>query len=400
MSRGSRTAMSTGADRRDAARGRGGWAGLWAGFTGTWRAMLADKGALMLLFVGGVIYSFFYPLPYAHEVVQQVPVAIVDQDHSPLSRQIVRFALAHPGLKLVEVTPEPARAQDLLWRNDVGGVLFIPEGLNRRVLAGWPAEVEITGNGLYLMLGKVGLGGLAEAVGTVSAGAELKRLEGASPSLAQVQAQRQPLTLNTVALFNVREGYGAYVVPGVAVLVMQQTLLMAVALMFGTWHERGGVPLGRHSAEYAGLVLACASVVWLNAAYWFGFVLWWHGYPRGADPLALAGFTGLYGLAVATLGVALGMLFRSRERSAQLLVGVAMPLMFVAGLSWPAEALPPLLQTLRWALPSTAGIQGFVALNQLGARWSDVGHEVLVLAGLTALFAAWGLWRWHRPHRA
>ena len=36
---------------------------MWTSFFATWRAMLTDKGALTLLFVGGVLYSFFYPLP-------------------------------------------------------------------------------------------------------------------------------------------------------------------------------------------------------------------------------------------------------------------------------------------------------------------------------------------------
>ena len=87
-------------------------------FIAAWRAMLGDVGALMLLFVGGLVYSFFYPLPYAHETVQQVPVMVVDQDRSALSRQITRYVQAHPAVALVGVTPELSEAQDRLWRQD------------------------------------------------------------------------------------------------------------------------------------------------------------------------------------------------------------------------------------------------------------------------------------------
>jgi len=59
-------------------------------------------------------------------------------------------------------------------------------------------------------------------------------------------------------LFNVREGYGAYVVPGVVVLIIQQTLLMAVAMLLGTWAERGQGPMLRTVAGYSGLQLAVA----------------------------------------------------------------------------------------------------------------------------------------------
>ncbi len=94
------------------------------------------------------------------------------------------------------------------------------------------------------------------------------------------------------------------------------------------------------------------------------------------------------------LALLIGSLFRTRERSVQLMIGLAMPILFVAGLAWPGQALPPLLQGLRWLLPSTAGIQGFVALNQLGAHWSEIANEVWVLSALLPGFTVLAAWRW------
>jgi ABC-2 type transport system permease protein len=373
---------------------------IWQAFVASWRALLADAGVMLLLFGGGVVYAFFYPLPYAHESVQRVPVAVVDQDRSALSRQLVRYLDAHPALQVVQVTPDVAPAQDLLWRNEAGGVLIIPAGMNARVLSGKVAEVELVGHGAYLMLNKAALGGLAEVVGTVSAGIELKRLAASTPSSAQAAAQRQPLGLNSVPLFNVREGYGAYLVPGVAVIIIQQTLLMAVAMLMGTWAERGRVPVPATPAGWCGLWLTCTSAALLNCAWWFGFVLWVQDYPRGGNAAGLAVFAVVFSMCAAALAVLLGAWFRSRERSVQLMLGLAVPILFVAGLSWPSQALPPLLAAVRWVLPSTAGVQGFVALNQLGASSHDIAPELLVLAVSGVLFAALGCWRWCRPRAA
>jgi ABC-2 type transport system permease protein len=365
-------------------------------FVATWRAMLGDGAALTLLFAGGFVYSFFYPLPYSRENVQQVPIAIVDQDHSALSRQITRYAAAHPSVSVRLVTPDLQEARDGLWRNQIAGTLLIPAGLQATVLAGRKAEVVIAGNGLYMMMNKAALNGLAEAVGTVSAGVEVKRLEAATPSQTQAFEQRQPVTVNAVALFNVREGYGSYIVPAVAVLIVQQTLVMAIALMFGTWFERGASPLPRSAAAYAGMVGAFASVAAINCLYYFGFVLWWQDYPRGGNLAGLLLFVALFAFATSAFGVMVGTLFRSRERSAQLLLCAALPLMFLSGISWPVQALPHALQWLRWAVPSTAGIQGFVALNQLGASLFEVRAEGAALALLGAVSCVIGLWRWRR----
>ena len=54
-----------------------------------------DPGALLVLVGAIFLYSFFYPIPYLPEVLHEVPVAVVDLDHTPLSRQLVRMADAH-----------------------------------------------------------------------------------------------------------------------------------------------------------------------------------------------------------------------------------------------------------------------------------------------------------------
>lgn len=364
--------------------------------------MLTDKGALTLLFVGGIIYSFFYPLPYATEIVQRVPVVIVDQDRSAMSRQLTRFAMAHPSLQVLAVTPELPIAQDLLWSDKVMGVLILPDGLQADVLAGRTAHAQVAGNGLYLMLNKVALNGLAEVVGTVSAGIELKRLGAGTPSAIEAKQQRSPIVLAAVPLFNVKEGYGAYVVPGVATLIVQQTLLIGMTMLFGTWFQHQRFPLaGRRTAGgYAGMLLAFACVAFINCCYFFGFVFWFQDYPRGGNFGGMLLLLVLFSLAQAAFGMLLGMLFRTRERGTQLMIATSMPVLFLAGLTWPVSSMPMVLQWLRWLLPSTAGIQGFVALNQMGASLYDIGHEVAGLLCLLVACVALGWWRWRKQEEA
>lgn len=368
----------------------------WRAFRLTWQAILRDKAALMLLFISGIVYSFFYPLPYSAETVRKVPVAIVDQDNSALSRQLIRYAAAHPGIALAGVTSRPETAQQWLWKGEAAGVMFIPADFSRKVLAGAQPEVEIGGNGSYPLLNKVVLNGLAEVVGTMSAGIELKRLGAATPSATQAEARRQPLSAEALPMFNVREGYASYVVPGVVVLVMQQTFLLGIGLLFGSWANASTFPYAPTAAAYFGALTAFASVVALNGIYFFGFVFWWQDYPRGGNLPGAAVLTLLYSYCLAALGIFMGMFFRTRERSVQLLVATSMPILFLSGLTWPAGALPLPLQFIRWLLPSTAAIQGFVAVNQLGASLHEVRTELAALLALSVVLVALGLRKWLR----
>jgi len=362
----------------------------------TWRSILRDKAALLLFFISGIVYSFFYPLPYSAETVRRVPVAIVDQDHSALSRQLIRYARAHPSILVVGVSTRPEAAQALLWQGQAAGALHIPADFSREVLAGLQPEIEIGGNGAYPLLNKVVLNGLAEVAATVSAGIELKRLGAATPSGTQAEASRQPLGVESLPLFNVREGYGSYVVPGVVVLIMQQTFLLGIGLLFGSWSSGNSFPYARDTASYCGALTAFALVVTLNAMYFFGFVFWWQDYPRGGNLAGSAVLTRLFAYSVAALGMLIGMFFRTRERSMQLLVATSLPIMFLSGLTWPASAIPAPLQVLGWLLPSTAAIQGFIATNQMGASVREVGMELAGLLGLALVFGALGLRKWRR----
>ena len=362
----------------------------------TWQSILRDKAALLLFFISGIVYSFFYPLPYSPETVRRVPVAIVDQDHSALSRQLIRYAGAHPSILVVGVSTRPEAAQALIQEGQAAGAMFIPADFSRKLLAGRQAEVEVGGNGSYPLLNKVVLNGLAEIAGTLSAGVELRRLGAATPSAMQAEAPRQPLSLEALPLFNVREGYASYVVPGVVVLIMQQTFLLGIGLLFGSWSSEQSFPYAQDAASYCGALSAFALVVALNAMYFFGFVFWWQDYPRGGNLAGTAVLTLLFAYSVAALGMLIGMFFRTRERSMQLLVATSLPIMFLSGLTWPASAIPAPLQALSRLLPSTAAIQGFVATNQMGASLYEVRMEVAGLLGLATGFIALGMWKWRR----
>ena len=81
------------------------------GFVATLRDVVRDKGVLMLLFAAPLFYAFFYPWFFGPEVVTRVPVAVIDQDHSALSRTIQRLALANPRIEVKAVASDERAAQ-------------------------------------------------------------------------------------------------------------------------------------------------------------------------------------------------------------------------------------------------------------------------------------------------
>ena len=357
----------------DAARARFG-----AAWRATLLAVLRDKGVLLILLAAPVVYGFFYPWPYSTQAVTRVPVALVDQDNSGLSRQIARFAAADPHLQLVRITANELEARQLLWQGRIEGYALLPPDLRRHVLRGEPAVVPIEGNGAYTLLNKAVLTGFSQAVGTVSAGVEIRKLQARGLGPTQAAAARSPLNLQAAALFNPTEGYGSYVVPAVALLILQQALLMGAAMLVGGWAEAR--QLRATPAAWLGRVVGLSCIGLASGAFYFGWVFFLQDDPRGGNPPAAALLLLLYVPAVCALGLVIGLLVRDRERALQVLLFTALPMFFLSGVPWPDEALPPLLQALRWLIPSTLGIQASLRVNQMGAPLADVWMYLAALA--------------------
>ncbi|MGO2226748.1 MAG: ABC transporter permease [Psychrobacter celer] len=367
--------------------------GFFASFFQTLTDVFKDKGIVLMLIIAPIIYGFFYPWPYSSEVVNHVPVGIVDKDNSDLSRTIVRYASASPQLDTKRFLDEQS-AKEAIWADEIAGYMVIPSGLEQNVLSGKAASVSVLGNGGYFLLNKNVQMGFLKAVSTVSAGVKIKKsvAQGAYAPTAAQNAQAVPLQI--VPLYNQTEGYGAYVVPAVSIIILQQTLLMATAMLIGTWYEQR-----RHQTSisgWLGRITALSTLSFLIGCFYYGWAFELHHYPRGQNMLGSLLFLLLFCPAVATLGCLLGLWFRQRERSMQILIFSSLPMFFVSGYPWPADQLPTFLQIVRWFIPTTPAINTSVQLNQMGASISQVATGFYALAALWALYFVLLVWlRWY-----
>ncbi|PJX24354.1 ABC transporter [Psychrobacter sp. L7] len=367
--------------------------GFFASFFQTLTDVFTDKGIVLMLIIAPIIYGFFYPWPYSSEVVNHVPVGIIDKDNSDLSRTIVRYASASPQLDTRRFLDEQS-AKEAIWADEIAGYMVIPSGLEQNVLSGKAASVSVLGNGGYFLLNKNVQMGFLKAVSTVSAGVKIKKsvAQGAYAPTAAQNAQAVPLQI--VPLYNQTEGYGAYVVPAVSIIILQQTLLMATAMLIGTWYEQR-----RHQTSingWLGRITALSGLSFLIGCFYYGWAFELHHYPRGQNMLGSLLFLLLFCPAVATLGCLLGLWFRQRERSMQILIFSSLPMFFVSGYPWPADQLPTFLQIVRWFIPTTPAINTSVQLNQMGASISQVATGFYALAALWALYFALLMWlRWY-----
>ncbi|HAI45232.1 MAG TPA: ABC transporter permease, partial [Stenotrophomonas sp.] len=130
----------------------------------TLRAVLTDRYAVVLMIGAVVLYSFFYPAAYRHQVASNLPIVVVDHDHSSTSRELLRRVDALHTVRIVGQPPTVALARQALEHGQAEGILLIPADLERDILRGGAGHLVLMGNGAYLGRASWVLGGVAEAL--------------------------------------------------------------------------------------------------------------------------------------------------------------------------------------------------------------------------------------------
>ena len=357
------------------------------GFHEALQHIASDRAAKSVLVGAIILYSFFYPAPYRSQVASHLPVAVVDLDLSPMSRGLVRNTLAVRALDVVELGNSFSAARASLEDAKVQAIMVIQPDFQRDILRGRQGQVALFGNGALLAHGSAALGGFSDALGAFAQDAAVVQARFAGAGTGPV------LKLVRRPLFNTREGYGSTVVPAVAILIVQQTLLMGIGLVIGTMQARSG-RLTMPPTRLLGMSAAFGVLGTLSLLYFAGFVFWLQDYPRAGDLTGLGVTTLLFVGAVVAMGLVAASFYRTRERAFQLIALLSLPMFFLAGVSWPVSAFPTPLAWLAKLLPSTAGITAMVKFNQMGARVGEAAGELWTLALLVVLYGGLAMWRY------
>ena len=343
---------------------------LLACFRQTLRNIVRQKETLTLLFGASILYSFFYPTPYLNQVLRDLPVVVVDRDHSALSRQLIRWLDASEAASVSSRSEDLNAAQDSVRAGVAGAALLIPQDFERHVLRREPAYVEAYVDGSYLLVYSTAIRAIQGVTGTLATGISVRRLQASDLTTRAAVQQARPVTFVPWPLFNPLAGYASYVVPTVFILILQQTLLIGIGALrvAERRQESGSEPLW---AVLGGKLGAMILIYAVHAVFMFGVVFSIYGFPMRASLLDVVVFLVPYFAAVTLLGLAIGELFDRAESSTVALVATSLPAVFVSGFSFPAEVQAEWVRAVAVVWPSTFGIRGFLQLAEMGARFDQ-----------------------------
>ena len=341
-----------------------------------------DEGVLIFFFLVPFAYPLLYSFIYNNEVVHEAKMVVVDQSDSYLSREFTRRVNATPDVRVVAVSTDMEEARRMLDRKEAYGILYFPTEFSKDLHTGKQTTLPLYCDMSSLLFYKAFL--LATTEVSLDLGKEISL--ACRPFKGTVKEEEitvDPIPYESVTLFNTQNGFASFLVPAILILVIQQTLVLGIGMLGGTAREKNRfhclVPVSRHFNGTLRIVLGKSLtyiLIYVVVCIWvLAIVPKLFSLPQVGDPVTVLVFILPYLFASIFFAMTLSGFMTTREAPMLVFVFTSVILIFISGVSWPKEAIPPFWQAFGYLFPSTPGIQGFIRINTCGATLSEVMHE-------------------------
>ncbi|WP_283127328.1 ABC transporter permease [Bacteroides clarus] len=356
------------------------------------RTTFRDQGVLIFFVLVPLVYPLIYSFIYTNETIREVPTVVVDNSRSSLSWEYLRKVDASPETSIVAHCADMEEAKLMLKDRKAYGIIYIPAHFSDDIARGKQTQVSIFCDMSGLLYYKALL--TANTNVSLAMNADIKMKRAGNTTARQDEITAYPIEYEDVAIFNPTNGFAAFLIPAVLILIIQQTLLLGIGLSAGTAREQNRfkdlVPINRHYNGTLRIVmgkgLSYFMVYSLVAVYILCVVPRLFSLNQIAIPGVLTLFALPYLAACIFFAMTASIAIRNRETCMLLFVFTSVPLLFLSGISWPGAAMPEFWRYFSYIFPSTFGINGYVRINSMGATLNEVSFEYQALWIQTGIY--------------
>jgi ABC-2 type transport system permease protein len=342
-----------------------------------------DRKMLPVIFVAPVlqIVAFGYAV---NTEVREVPVVLVDQDRSPRSRELVDRFVSSGYFTLVASEDTPRAIDPWLVSGRGQVALVIGPGYGAAAEGGRPASVQVIADGSDASAATQALSYAAAIVRGAEQEHARERLQAALAGSPVAPPGRIDLVPRVFYNADLKSRW--FYVPAVLamILMIMTMLLSAMAVVrekeIGTLEQLMVTPL-RPWQLLVGKLAPFAAIGTLQVFLVTGVTTLWFGVPLRGSFLLLLGITQLFLLNTLGLGLLVSTLVRNQQQAMMAAAFLVMiPMIYLSGLIFPIENMPPVIQTATYAIPLRYYANVIRGVFLKGAGLETLWRECIVLA--------------------
>ena len=345
---------------------------------------------LLAIFFGAPIgYGILFGYVYQQAKVLDLPIVIIDQDHSPTSDKIIDAFEDNEVLLITDVRYTAGNIIKEMPVKQYVAVVTLPTNFEADILQKKHPEVQIDLNMANIVNANSASNQIQAVLMTLNAGIEIEGLKKQGQSDSQAMASFESFKINFNKLYNSTGNYVTFMLPGLLAAIMQQVIFLAMALVFARDFEDGYfkelIKVSKSSLYHIALkatpFLLMLPFMWLIVGYLIPY------FKIDADVFNLPMLILVTLLTAASMCI--GMLFSivipSQLKATEFLMVISTPAFILSGFTWPTLAMPSAITSLAQYIPLTQFLSGFRKIAFYSGGISSVKTEIGMLLLITSV---------------
>lgn len=351
---------------------------------------------LRILFIGApILYGVLLGYVYGKGKVTDLPIIVVDQDRSELSSKAVQMFEDNEVLSIASILYDQNNLSKIAIEKEATCVVIIPKDFEKMTLTKKYPEITTIVNTSNVLTANYASTAIQICLGTLKAGVQIETLRKQGVPENLLMSQYEPFKTTFIKKHNRSTNYMYFLWPGVLATVLQQVLLLGLALSFASEFENG---------TFKDLVKRCPSIfkmlavkiipylimsfgVWL--IYWL-FTLWFR-LPFYENLLPLTFIAGIFVLSVSFIGILVSVVVPNQLKATEILMVIATPSFILSGFTWPLSQMPQAVQAIANVIPLTHFLKAFRILIIENGAFSQTTKPIwnMIIIGLVCSIGAY-----------
>ena len=354
------------------------------------KMVVHDNGVMLIFCFAGLVYPLLYNWIYGYGVVDEMPVAVVDNSQGSYSRRYIREVDAAREVAIAYDCVSLAEAQQLMERQQVHGIIYIPsdfdEKLNRMEQATVSTYADMSTFLYYKDLTVATNKVMLDEVHTIQA----ERYAAAGYTGQDATQLIEPVQYDEYLQYNPAISFTMFFVYMAMMMILQQVMFYGSSTLAGTLREEGRsftqhatgggmgrIVLGRGFAYYLiFMVLGVYGTLLVPTLFHL---------PVHCDWTAMLVLLLFYVADIIFFSFTWSSAITKRETVLVLLLFVTPIAVFLTGFTWPESQFPYLWKVLSYVFPSTFGCRAYMTLSMSGSL-EAIAPEIRALAIQTGVY--------------
>lgn len=344
------------------------------------------SGSTIYLFTTliGPLISFVILLSiFAEGVPRNLPVGIVDLDHTVLSRKVAMWIDATPEAEIAMHFPNQEEAYQQMAEGKLDAIVIIPEGTEKNILRGSSKKISVFINNTNILKGGYLQKGIYKSLATLSGGIKLQFAMKSGLSEKQAKSKVQPVRLQQHILFNPFGNYSYFLLSALLPLMLVVFTLLSNVFAVGTevregtgpeWlrHSGGSIIVGLAGKLLPYTILLAIDAVVMNVVLFIRM-----GTPlQGSFAFIVLGEIMMI-VTYQLLAVLLISVTANLRLGLSLASAYAMMALTFSGLTFPQFAMPTVAKVFSYLFPFTQWVKIFISQ---AIRGEAVVHALIPMA--------------------